>query len=61
MTAIPRSSPAISVGIGLFIALIGAVNARLVVIPASSLSALNANPLAVVPPSPMDHCTRPNR
>ena len=51
MTAIPADlRRAISVGIGLFIALIGAVNARLVVIPASSLSALNANPLAVVPP-----------
>jgi AGZA family xanthine/uracil permease-like MFS transporter len=41
---------AISVGIGLFIALIGAVNARLVVIPRSSLAALATNPLAKVPP-----------
>jgi len=51
MTAIPLDlRRAISVGIGLFIALIGAVNARLVVIPRSSLSALNTNPLATVPP-----------
>ena len=41
---------AISVGIGLFIALIGAVNARLVVIPPSSLAALGMDPLATVPP-----------
>ncbi len=51
MRAIPLDlRRAISVGIGLFIALIGAVNARLVVVPASSLAALNANPLAIVPP-----------
>ena len=51
MRAIPLDlRRAISVGIGLFIALIGAVNARLVVVPSSSIAALNANPLAVVPP-----------
>jgi AGZA family xanthine/uracil permease-like MFS transporter len=51
MRAIPLDlRRAISVGIGLFIALIGAVNARLVVIPRSSLAALNADPLATVPP-----------
>jgi AGZA family xanthine/uracil permease-like MFS transporter len=51
MRAIPLDlRRAISVGIGLFIALIGAVNARLVVIPSSSLAALNANPLTIVPP-----------
>ncbi|MEO5894545.1 MAG: NCS2 family permease [Vicinamibacterales bacterium] len=51
MRAIPLDlRRAISVGIGLFIALIGAVNARLVVVPSSSLAALNANPLAIVPP-----------
>jgi len=51
MQAIPLDlRRAISVGIGLFIALIGAVNARLVVIPASSIAALNTNPLATVPP-----------
>src|SRR5688500_5562913 len=41
---------AISVGIGLFIALIGAVNVRLVVIPPASLAALGIDPLATVPP-----------
>lgn len=41
---------AISVGIGLFIAFIGVVNARLVVIPPGSLGALGANPDATVPP-----------
>ena len=51
MNAIPLDlRRAISVGIGLFIALIGAVNARLVVIPASSLAALARDPLATVPP-----------
>jgi AGZA family xanthine/uracil permease-like MFS transporter len=51
MKAIPLDlRRAISVGIGLFIALIGAVNARLVVVPRSSLAALNADPFAVVPP-----------
>ena len=51
MRAIPLDlRRAISVGIGLFIALIGAVNARLVVIPASSIAALGVDPLAVVPP-----------
>ncbi len=51
MNAIPLDlRRAISVGIGLFIALIGAVNARLVVVPPSSVAALNTNPLATVPP-----------
>ena len=51
MKAIPLDlRRAISVGIGLFIALIGAVNARLVVIPPSSIAALGANQLATVPP-----------
>ena len=51
MTAIPVDlRRAISVGIGLFIALIGAVNARLVTVPASSVAALATNPLATVPP-----------
>ena len=51
MRAIPLDlRRAISVGIGLFIALIGAVNARIVVVPAGSLAALSANPLASVPP-----------
>jgi AGZA family xanthine/uracil permease-like MFS transporter len=51
MAAIPLDlRRAISAGIGLFIALIGAVNARLVVVPASSVAALGANPSATVPP-----------
>ena len=51
MTAIPLDlRRAISVGIGLFIALIGAVNARLVIVPPSSLAALGRDPLAAVPP-----------
>lgn len=51
MHAIPLDlRRAISVGIGLFIALIGAVNARIVVVPGGSLAALSANPLATVPP-----------
>ena len=51
MNAIPLDlRRAISVGIGLFIALIGAVNARLVVIPPGSVAALGTNPLATVPP-----------
>jgi AGZA family xanthine/uracil permease-like MFS transporter len=51
MHAIPLDlRRAISVGIGLFIALIGAVNARLVVVPPSSVAALAADPLATVPP-----------
>jgi adenine/guanine/hypoxanthine permease len=51
MRAIPLDlRRAISVGIGLFIALIGAVNAQLVVIPPSSLAALARDPLALVQP-----------
>ena len=51
MRAIPLDlRRAISVGIGLFIALIGAVNARLVVIPPTSVAALERDPLAAVPP-----------
>jgi AGZA family xanthine/uracil permease-like MFS transporter len=51
MHAIPLDlRRAISVGIGLFIAFIGLVNARIVVVPAGSLAALTANPLATVPP-----------
>ena len=51
MRAIPLDlRRAISVGIGLFIALIGAVNARLVIIPPGSMAAIDKNPLALVPP-----------
>lgn len=37
-------------GIGLFIALIGAVNARLVVVPASTVAGLQQDPPALLPP-----------
>lgn len=51
MNAIPRDLRiAIGVGIGLFIAFIGAVNARLVVVPAGTLAALAHDPRAVMPP-----------
>ncbi|HEU4564324.1 MAG TPA: NCS2 family permease, partial [Gemmatimonadaceae bacterium] len=51
MNAIPRDlRRAIGVGIGLFIALIGAVNARLVVVPAGTIGVLAENPTAVLPP-----------
>lgn len=51
MEAIPLDlRRAISVGIGLFIALIGAVNARIVIVPPGSIAALGADPQALVPP-----------
>jgi adenine/guanine/hypoxanthine permease len=51
MRAIPRDLRlATGAGIGLFIAFLGAVNARLVVVPAGTLSVLAANPLATMPP-----------
>jgi adenine/guanine/hypoxanthine permease len=51
MTAIPLDlRRATSVGIGLFIAVIGAVNARLIVVPSSSLEVLSKNARATVPP-----------
>jgi AGZA family xanthine/uracil permease-like MFS transporter len=51
MTAIPRDlRRAIGVGIGLFIAFIGLVNARLVLVPAGTVSALARDPNAIVPP-----------
>jgi AGZA family xanthine/uracil permease-like MFS transporter len=41
---------AIAVGIGLFIAFIGAVNARLVVVPRGTVATLTREPLAILPP-----------
>ncbi|MFL5582231.1 MAG: NCS2 family permease [Gemmatimonadaceae bacterium] len=41
---------AIGVGIGLFIAFIGAVNARLVIVPPGTVAALARDPLGVLPP-----------
>ena len=51
MAAIPVDlRRAIGAGIGLFIAFIGAVNARLVVVPASTVSALTRDPSLLLPP-----------
>ena len=51
MDAIPTDlRRAIGVGIGLFIAFIGAVNARLVVVPPGTIAALAKDPAAVMPP-----------
>jgi AGZA family xanthine/uracil permease-like MFS transporter len=51
MTAIPRDlRRAIGVGIGLFIAFIGLNNARIIVVPASTIAGLTADPGAVLPP-----------
>jgi adenine/guanine/hypoxanthine permease len=41
---------AIGVGIGLFIAFIGFVNAKVVIVPPGTLAALGTNPAAVMPP-----------
>jgi AGZA family xanthine/uracil permease-like MFS transporter len=51
MNAIPLDlRRAIGVGIGLFIAFIGAVNARLVIVPAGTVRTLSQQPGAVLPP-----------
>jgi AGZA family xanthine/uracil permease-like MFS transporter len=51
MHAIPRDlRRAIGVGIGLFIAFIGLVNAKMVVVPAGTLATLATAPHAVMPP-----------
>jgi AGZA family xanthine/uracil permease-like MFS transporter len=51
MRAIPRDlRRAIGAGIGLFIAFIGAVNARIVIVPAGTLFELQKNPRALLPP-----------
>src|SRR6188474_3247608 len=51
LNAIPRDLRlAIGAGIGVFIAFIGLVNARLVIVPASTLIGLQADPLAALPP-----------
>ena len=51
MEAIPRDlRRAIGAGIGLFIAFIGAVNARLVVVPTGTLFELSKNSKAIMPP-----------
>jgi AGZA family xanthine/uracil permease-like MFS transporter len=51
MDAIPRDlRRAIGVGIGLFIAFLGLVNAKLVLVPAGTVAALARDPASVVPP-----------
>lgn len=51
MDAIPKDLRlAIGGGIGLFIALIGAVNARMVVVPGGTLAVLSNDPAAAMPP-----------
>ena len=62
MRAIPLDlRRAISVGIGFFIALIGAVNARLVVVPPASLAVLGGIRLRQSHRLPMDRSTPPRR
>ena len=51
LAAIPRDlRRAIGVGIGLFIAFIGVLNARLVIVPGGTLRGLTENPAAILPP-----------
>jgi len=51
MVAIPTDlRRAIGAGIGLFIAFIGAVNARFVIVPPGTIAALSQDPRAVMPP-----------
>jgi adenine/guanine/hypoxanthine permease len=51
LNAIPRDLRlAIGAGIGVFIAFIGLVNAKLVIVPAATLIGLQADPLAALPP-----------
>lgn len=60
MTAIPVDlRRAIGVGIGLFIAFIGAVNAKLVVVPGATLAGLAVNPGATLPPVTAGSLARP--
>jgi adenine/guanine/hypoxanthine permease len=49
--AIPRDlRRAIGAGIGLFIAFVGAVNARIVVVPSGTIAELSRSPRAILPP-----------
>jgi adenine/guanine/hypoxanthine permease len=51
MDAIPLDlRRAIGAGIGLFIAFIGAVNAKLVIVPSETVAILSKNPAAILPP-----------
>lgn len=49
----------IGVGIGLFIAVIGLVNARIVIVPPGTIAALGANPESVLPPVTFGSLTSP--
>jgi adenine/guanine/hypoxanthine permease len=61
MTAIPVDlRRAIGAGIGLFIAFIGAVNARLVIVPAGTVAAFSHDPRAVLPPVGAGAVTAPD-
>lgn len=58
--AIPRDlRRAIGAGIGLFIAFIGAVNARFVIVPAGTLAALQQDPSAAMPPVAFGQLSQP--
>lgn len=58
--AIPRDlRRAIGAGIGLFIAFIGAVHARLVIVPGGTLAALQQDPGAAVPPVTFGDLSQP--
>lgn len=61
MTAIPIDlRRAIGAGIGLFIAFIGAVNARLVIVPPGTIAALSHDPRGVLPPVGAGALTAPD-
>src|SRR5690606_22391568 len=61
MHAIPADlRRATGAGIGLFIALIGAVNARLIVVPTSTLVGLQQDPSATLPPVGPGVLSRPD-
>jgi AGZA family xanthine/uracil permease-like MFS transporter len=56
MRAIPEDlRRAVAAGIGLFIAFIGAVNAKIVVVPAGTIAVLVKDPSAVLPPVSYGH------
>lgn len=61
MHAIPRDLRlAIGAGIGLFIAFIGAVNARMVIVPMGTVAVLKDNPSAVLPPVTFGSLSHPD-
>ncbi len=61
MAAIPTDlRRAIGAGIGLFIAFVGAVSARIVIVPPGTIAALSQNPRAVLPPVGVGALTAPD-